>query len=49
MVPDPALAALALLGMVNHTALWFTPGGRLSADEVADGFVDLLLDGLRRD
>lgn len=49
VVPDPALAALGLLGMVNHTALWFTPGGRLSADEVADGFVDLLLDGIRRD
>ncbi|MGX6447511.1 TetR/AcrR family transcriptional regulator [Patulibacter sp. S7RM1-6] len=46
-VPDPALAALGLLGMVNHTALWFAPGGRLSADEVADGFVDLLLAGLR--
>lgn len=46
-VPDPALAALGLLGMVNHTALWFTPGGRLTADEVADGFVDLLLSGLR--
>lgn len=48
VVPDPALAALGLLGMVNHTALWFTPGGRLSADEVADGFVDLLLDGIRQ-
>lgn len=47
-VADPQLAALALLGMVNHAALWFVPGGRLDADEVADGFVDLLLDGVRR-
>lgn len=47
-IDDPQLAALALLGMVNHTALWFVPGGRLDADGVADGFVDLFLDGVRR-
>lgn len=47
-IDDPQLAALALLGMVNHSALWFRPGGRLSADEVADGFVDVFLDGVRR-
>ncbi len=46
-IDDPQLAALALLGMVNHSALWFTPGGRLNADQVADGFVDLFLDGVR--
>jgi AcrR family transcriptional regulator len=44
---DPSLAALALMGMVNHAALWFVPGGRLDADQVADGFVDLVLDGVR--
>jgi AcrR family transcriptional regulator len=47
-IDDPQLAALALLGIVNHTAVWFAPGGRLSADQVADGFVDLFLDGVRR-
>lgn len=47
-VDDPQLAALALLGMVNHSALWFVPGGRLDADQVADGFVDVFLDGVRR-
>lgn len=46
-IDDPQLAALALLGMVNHSALWFAPGGRLNAAEVADGFVDLFLDGVR--
>lgn len=46
-IADSGLTALALLGMVNHAALWFTPGGRLSADDVADGFVDLILGGLR--
>jgi TetR/AcrR family transcriptional regulator, cholesterol catabolism regulator len=43
---DRDLALRALLGMVNHTAQWFRPRGRLSAGEIADGYVDLLL-GLR--
>lgn len=47
-IDDPQLAVLGLLGIVNHTAVWFAPGGRLSADQVADGFVDLFLDGVRR-
>lgn len=41
--PDRDLALLALLGMVNHTALWLRPRGRLTAEQVADGYVDLLL------
>src|SRR5919199_846273 len=40
---DPDIALRALLGMVNHTAQWFRPSGRLSAEQIADGFVDLLL------
>jgi AcrR family transcriptional regulator len=40
---DPRLALAALLGMVNHTAQWYRPRGRLGADEIADGYVDLLL------
>lgn len=40
---DPDIALRALLGMVNHTAQWFRPRGRLSAEQIADGFVDLLL------
>jgi phage-related protein len=40
---DPRLALSALLGMVNHTAQWYRPRGRLSATEIADGYVDLLL------
>jgi TetR/AcrR family transcriptional regulator, cholesterol catabolism regulator len=43
---DRRLALSALLGMVNHTAQWYRPRGRLSPAEVADGYVDLLL---RRD
>jgi TetR/AcrR family transcriptional regulator, cholesterol catabolism regulator len=37
------LALLALLGMVNHTAQWYRPRGALSAEQIADGYVDLVL------
>ena len=40
---DPRLALSALLGMVNHTAQWYRPRGRLSATEIADGYTDLLI------
>ena len=40
---DPRLALSALLGMVNHTAQWYRPRGRLSATEIADGYVELLV------
>lgn len=40
---DRDLALRALLGMVNHTAHWFRPDGRLSAEAVADGYCDVLL------
>jgi AcrR family transcriptional regulator len=41
---DDGLALLALLGMVNHTAQWYRPRGRLNPQQIADGYVDLLLD-----
>ena len=37
------LQHFALLGMVNHTATWLKPGGRLSAEQIADGYCDMLL------
>jgi AcrR family transcriptional regulator len=40
---DRRLALSALLGMVNHTAQWYRPRGRLSPAEVADGYVDLVV------
>lgn len=40
---DSRLAVSALLGMVNHTVQWYRPRGRLSPDEIADGYVDLLV------
>lgn len=47
-IDDPQLSALALLGMVNHAAVWFRPDGRLDAEAVADGFCDVLLQGIAR-
>lgn len=40
---DRGLTLLALLGMVNHTATWLRPRGRLSPEQIADGYCDLLL------
>lgn len=40
---DRRLALAALLGMVNHTAQWYRPRGRLTPEQIADGYVDLLL------
>jgi AcrR family transcriptional regulator len=43
VMTDRDLALRALLGMVNHTAQWFRPHGRLTTQAIADGYVDLLL------
>jgi AcrR family transcriptional regulator len=40
---DPRLALLALLGMVNHTAQWYRPRGELTPEQIADGYVALVL------
>jgi AcrR family transcriptional regulator len=40
---DSRLALLALLGMVNHTAQWYRPRGALSPEQIADGYVALVL------
>ena len=40
---DRRVALAALLGMVNHTAQWFRPRGRLTPREVADGYAALVL------
>ena len=40
---DRRLALMALLSMINYLPQWFRPRGRLSAEEVAEGFCDLVL------
>jgi AcrR family transcriptional regulator len=47
VIEDPHLAKLAFTGMVNSTPQWFQTGRRLTAEQVADGFCDLLLAGIR--
>lgn len=43
---DPKFARLLILSAANWAYHWFRPEGPLSADEVADRFADLVLDGL---
>jgi len=40
---DRGLTLLALLGMVNYTPQWLRPRGRLSPEEIADRYCDLIL------
>jgi TetR/AcrR family transcriptional regulator, cholesterol catabolism regulator len=40
---DRRLSLLALLGMVNYTPQWVRPGGRLSPQEIADGYCAMVL------
>jgi AcrR family transcriptional regulator len=41
--PDRALTLRALLGMVNHTSTWLRPRGRLTPEQIADGYWEILL------
>ena len=40
---DRGFTLLALLGMVNYTPQWLNPRGRLSPEEIADRYCDLIL------
>jgi AcrR family transcriptional regulator len=43
---DPAMAARALLGMMNWSITWYRSDGPSSPEEIADQFADLMLNGL---
>jgi len=43
---DAAMAGRFLLSSLNHLARWHVPGGRLSAPEVMEQFIDMALLGL---
>ena len=43
---NPAMAARALLGVMNWTITWYHPGGGFSGGEIAAQYADLFLDGL---
>jgi AcrR family transcriptional regulator len=40
---DRGFVLMTLLGMVNYTPQWLNPRGRLSAEQIADGYCDLIL------
>ena len=40
---DRSFVLLTLLGMVNYTPQWLNPRGRLSPEQIADGYCDLIL------
>ena len=43
---NPPLATRALLGMMNWTLTWYRADGHLSADEIANHYANMLLNGL---
>lgn len=40
---DRGFTLLTLLGMVNYTPQWLNPRGRLSPEQIADGYCDIVL------
>ena len=46
---SPAIASKAVLAMANWGYTWFDPDGPLSADDVADTFGRIALQGIERD
>ncbi len=44
--PDVNLAVRGLMGTMNWTLTWYSPGGGKPIDEIADGYADLLFKGL---
>ena len=45
-VADVDLATLLVLSAMNFVYQWYDPAGRLSGDELAAGYAELMLDGL---
>lgn len=43
---DPKMAALLVLSVMNWMPQWYNPSGPLSAQEIADSFIELILRGL---
>src|SRR5215211_38132 len=44
---DPVVVK-GVLGMHNYSHVWIRPTGRLTPEQIADAFVDVLLGGIRR-
>lgn len=46
---DTKMVALGILGMCNWVYQWYSPEGRLTPQEIAKIFADLVLEGIARD
>jgi AcrR family transcriptional regulator len=44
---DVPLAVRGLLGMLNWTIIWYRPMGKSSIEQIADGFAEMFLSGIR--
>jgi AcrR family transcriptional regulator len=44
---DPKLTSFAIAGAINWLCMWYKPGGSLSAEQIATGYVTTLINGLR--
>lgn len=44
--PDPSLAGRAILGVLNWSITWYRSDGPSTAEEIAERFAELFLDGL---
>lgn len=44
---DPLIATYGIFGMCNWSYQWFDPAGRMSAEEIADQFKTIVIDGMR--
>jgi AcrR family transcriptional regulator len=47
-VVEPQMAAFAVIGMSNWTALWYSPRGRKTPGEIAKILVDLFINGIAK-
>lgn len=45
---DVKMVVRAISGMCNWPSNWYTPEGKMTADEIAEVFIDLILNGCRR-
>lgn len=45
---DPKMVTFAILGAINWTVKWFSPGGPMTAEEIGERFADYLIRGLKK-
>lgn len=45
---DPALVVRAMMGSLNWTLTWYRPDGKLTIEQIADQYTNLLLKGLMK-